>query len=583
MIELNIFEMYKRFYFGEKSGGQIDFEFDSSFQHQGKSFYFQGNVSTFGSIKIWTNGWFVPRIKYYDEFSSFNSDELIVELIKKGIRDWNLYIKGNYTLVVVEDHLVTIMTDPHGLSKVYYRSQANVMEYSNHYSSLLSDHDDVSELYPALIALFQHPVGGFLPHKHLRFVENPSFIFFRDNTIQTEEYLSFCEDRTCQQSKVEINDLISVFDNCISQTKEYLEIDECLITLTGGRDTRSVLASLLKNKVTTSAFTFGFSEGKDVIISKQICKILKIDFFNPVIEPLTAESYENWVHRLINIGDPFIHLHRAHRLHAFMTMKEKKASSRFLWLGCMGGDYSKGVAFNDYIVTKFIRLYYSDPTNLRVWVTQILEENHLKLDVSQLDELIQLIEGLNFLEKNWTKNAELKLAYHFVGTLHDVQDMLLARYSGLEAFSPFMDIDFMEAQFVSKYNLYSAHRNSSNPLKKISGGELQANIICTLFPKLGEIPMANLYKPKDILGNKFLYLLKRIYLQILKVKDIPTFAYRDWFLEFVNRYLLLSENQHLLISSVNQPKEQEGAWHVYTNKIWIYLLKKQYDVRNIKK
>lgn len=572
--------MYKRFYFGEKLESQIDFDFDYTFTYQGKSLYFQGDLMVFGSIKIWWNGWIVPRSQYFEQYSAYNPGQLIAELISNGIRDWNTYIKGNFTLVVIEDHLLTIMTDPHGLSKVYYRVQGSEIEYSNQYSSLVKENEEENPLYPALIALFQHPVGGWMPHNFLRFIENPSFIYIRGNEGEVREYPLFFSKKGI--GEVGISDLVAHFDLVVRQVKEYLNIDDALVTLTGGRDTRSVLAALLKNEIKVSAFTFGFPDGKDVKVSRDICSRLNIKFSNPYLQPLTSKTYEEWVVKLMSFKDPFVHLHRAHRLQAFSDMKGENPQSSFLFLGCMGGDYSKGIAFNDYIVTKFIRLYYSDTKNLKHWVTQILEEHQMSLESFQIEELIILIKELSFLEDSWTKSAEFKLAYHFVGTLHDVQDLLLARYCGFESYSPFMDIDFIEAQLQSDFNLYKEQRNSRSPFKRIGGGTLQAFIICSLYPRLGEIPLANLYKPKEILGNKFIYLIRRIYLQTMKVKDTPTFAYRDWFLEFVNRYLILSNNQHLKISALEQPPEQEGAWHKYTNRIWIYLLKNQYDARDIK-
>ena len=151
-----------------------------------------------------------------------------------------------------------------------------------------------------------------------------------------------------------------------------------------------------------------------------------------------------------------------------------------------------------------------------------------------------------------------------------------------------MDIHFLEVLFQSPFSMFSNDRSSKNPLNKLKGGELQANLISSLYPQLADIPFGNLYSPKDLLGNRFIYLMKRLYLHFLKVKNTPTFTYDEWFHAFVrlglsniNAELTRFYDFHSMqkaLENQNHPT-QEGYWHKYTNPVLLSLYLKHYEDR----
>jgi hypothetical protein len=544
---------------------------------------FEGEVFSRGSTSVWYDGWFIPRFNCFDKFSAFKPHEIIFSLVDSGVTDFHDYIKGNFTLVVIRDFDVTIMTDFHSLSKVYYRLNSEVKEYSNSYQSLITSSDHEDRLYPAVLALFQHPVAGRLPHENLRFVESPSYIVFSKQDITSRCYWRPPDDSLTASESVSTRSLVNAFSKVVHDVSQYLGHKECVLTLTGGRDTRSVLAALMKNGVEARTFTFGFPSGKDVIVSNALADNLGLKFLNPRIDPLSAENYNDWVSKLISYADPFIHIHRAHRLQAYKEVAEKFPEIGFMWMGCMGGDYSKGVSFNDYIVSSFLRLYYSGVISVEDCIRRVLIEHDFILVEEEVQALVKLVSEIDWLEDKWSKSAEMKLAYHFVGSLHDVQDMLLAKYCGYEVYSPFMDIDFLELQLKSEFNLFHAMRNTRNPLMRLKGGELQAHIICSLWPQLGNLPLANDYKPKDILGNRVIYFVKRLYRQMMKKPNLPTFSYGTWFVDWVKNKCLVLGREDFTVNSDSSFSSKEGSWHWITNKIWMDLFKREIDVRNSEK
>jgi len=542
----------------------------------------QGDFFERESTLIWYDGWILPRNRYFGKYRNYKVEEIIHELICNGVKDFHNYIKGNFTLVVLHDSSLTIMTDFHGLSKVYYRVGSNHLEYSNDYALIVDENDRLEDLFPFVLALFQHPVGGIMPHSGIRFIDKPTYVMINDLKVSSICYW-MPESIIESPNTVLIDELVNEFQIVVQNTCEFRQLRECALTLTGGRDTRSVLSALQHTKVSLRPFTFGDPRGKDVLVAQQLSTSLNLNFTNPNINPLSPENYDIWVNNLMRFCNPFISLHRAHRLQAFSEMRSKFPDIDFLFMGCMGGDYSKGISFNDYIVTKFLRFYYIDKMPLEDCIKNVLVSHDLDYSKDILDRLCSFINGIEWIEKEWSKSAEMKLAFYFVGTLHDVQDMMLARYCGFHVFSPFMDIDFIEMQFKSEFCLYHSERNSVNPLNRLRGGELQARIICGLSKELCSLPLANDYIPRDILGNRILYLFKRTYKHFVKKPNLPTFSYGAWFVSWVRmKESLLGMNNFVENEVSNFPKH-EGFWHKITNRIWIKLLKREIDVRNSKK
>jgi hypothetical protein len=543
----------------------------------------EGEIYERDSLFIWYDGWIVPRNECYSLYRGLKPEEIIHHIVTLGEVDFHKHIKGSFTLVVVYNGCLTIITDFHGISKVYYRAESRSIEYSNDYSLLLYDKSTMEDLFPFILALFQHPVGGILPHAGIRFIDVPSYIRVNQSTVSRVAYWSPATSINRDAKSISVSHLVAEFQSVVQNTCDYLELTECAITLTGGRDTRSVLSALLNTNLVLRPFTFGNPSGKDVLVSRSVSDALNLNFTNPNINPLSAEHYDVWVSKLMHFKNPFISLHRTHRLQAFSEMRDKYNSIQFLFMGCMGGDYSKGISFNDYIVTTFLRLYYIDRLPLAECIRQVLTMHKMNYTDEIVKRIEAFIDEIVWLEKDWSKSAEMKLAFYFVGSTHDVQDMMLARYCGFNVFSPFMDIDFIEKQFQSDYNLFHAARNSINPMKRLRGGELQAQIICSLSEELGRLPLANDYKPKDILGNRWVYTIKRIHRQIIKRPNFPTFSYGSWFVSWVRMKVEGLGLINFVDNASNQHPEHEGYWHKITNVIWLELFKRELDVRNSEK
>lgn len=539
------------------------------------------NVYKKNDLIIYISGFIIPRHFVIEEFKNFKSHELIDYLFKKYNQNFIDYIKGNFCVVLVHKDEAFVLNDIHSISRFYYWNSSDEFLVSNSFR-IISENIRETELNKkifALMALFQHQINGETLLKNVIYSEGATIIKI-SNKFRVDTYWNIEKFTKEILPKKSLDSFIKVFNSVIKDYIEYFDDSNknILLTLTGGRDTRSILTSLLNNKIRPTVFTFGDPQGLDVVTSKRIADQLKLDFHNPYIEELNGNVYGNLVNEIIDFENQFIHLHRAHRLDAIKQEKKILKSIDTLFMGAMGGDYIKGVSFNDYIISEFVRRYLFENKKRIDLISEILDKHFVVYDNDLLYELELYVKNLDFINKDDFKVNELLLAYKLIGCTHDIQDINIFSQFADKVILPFMDVDIIESLFQTDYSLLSNNRASKNILKKISGGELQARLILSLYPILGDIPFANQYTAKEVLMNKYLYLLKRIYKHFFKVKRVQTFPYGSWFFEYVDNnlnslnskisdYYDLAKMKKALNVEIHSDKE--GYWHKFTNPIFL--------------
>ena len=538
------------------------------------------------SLEIHITGFVLARNEYFNQYNDLSQYELIRQLYLKYNEDFIKYVKGNFIIIINEVDKILIFNDFHSMKKFFFYQSGNRIIVSNKINNIRHRVSvNLNKIYPAILALFQRPVNGITLYEKIYYSQNATKIKITKSKNEITNYwcpIKFYD--SINPKKNDINSVKSIFIKSIENLIKY-NSGNISCTLTGGRDTRTVLSALLKLGVRPNVFTFGLPTGRDVEVSKDISKRLNLNFSNYFIQSLDEKKYLNLVEKIISYNDPFINTHRAHRLDAVLKDKSNN-NTNILFTGFMGGDYTKGVSFNDYIVTNFMKKYFFSNEQTENLIIQILNENHIKHDSSIISELLTLLENIDFLNQSEFKKNEFLIAFQFIGSLHDYQDINVFDNQDLIAYSPFMDIDIFESLFNSKYSLLNCKRESKNLFNKLKGGELQAFLINEFYPELSKIPLSNGYKPIDILGNRFIYLFKRIFLEITKEKsNKSTFKYDSWMKSFIKYHYKNQETKEFiseyydfktLFNSVEANTSLvEGAWHKFTNPLNFYFYAKK--------
>jgi asparagine synthetase B (glutamine-hydrolysing) len=114
----------------------------------------------------------------------------------------------------------------------------------------------------SLFTLFHHDI----------YYQNQTFDFDTKKLFQLSK----------KQSKYEIKDIAETIYAIVTENIENLNDSDISLTLTGGMDSRLILAALLKAGVKPNCFTFGNPESKDVVFAKEISEKLGLAFHNAV-------------------------------------------------------------------------------------------------------------------------------------------------------------------------------------------------------------------------------------------------------------------------------------------------------------
>lgn len=555
------------------------------------NFYSEGDYTTYQldskTIHIQIEGYVLPRLSYYRELSKFQPINLIFEIYKNHKENFFKYIKGNFIIVIVYEDGFIVANDHVGVKKFYYHTNIPQFYISNNLQLIVQNSSfQLDEISIILHSLMQHYIAGRTFLKNIRYSQPASLIQYRENLTETC-YWSSEELVQMSRENFTFEEFADYFKEIIKAYIDFLSPQKISMTLTGGRDTRMILAALLNIKENPRVFTFGAPFSGDVITAKKIARQLGLEFHNHFQKNPTAEWYLNLSIEIVKIGNSLIHLHRAHRLDAIRREKDLASEIDMVFMGSMGGDYIKGAFLDDYIITELVRRWWFDSTISKVdLIKELLDRNFINIHDEQLEEIYSILRNEKYFGNN-LKNNEFYVVHNLVGALHDSQDINLFDYEVKYCISPYMDIDFLYKLFSSKYSLFSNFKTSKNPLKRIKGAELHCNIINILAPKLAEIDFVRPYSPKDVVGNYYYYIVKRSIKELFKEKFPSNFPYGDWFPHFIKNQLQTIDekkfgnifNLYKMNSSFkNQNNNQtEGFWQKFTNIILLNLLLEYYS------
>ena len=300
-----------------------------------------------------------------------------------------------------------------------------------------------------------------------------------------------------------------------------------------------------------------------------------MDCANYSISNATDRWFKDLADFIINYGNSLINLHRAHRLDAIRREKQNFPEIDMLFVGHMGGELLKRIFYDDYITSKFFRLYQHNQNDVKSVIASLLQERYIKHEFLDLDYISNFLQQQSFIYLEEKRKREFAYQMHVAASMHHSQDMSIYGMYVPYVVNPFMDIDFLELIFSSNYNLL--HNTEKSVLEKlIEGPAFHVNITHLLDPELDNVPFAKrgYYSANEYLGNKFLYVLKRLYRQ--KKQHPANFPYDDWMVHYVrNEFkLLVPEISDLfdmdgLVKNFeeNTQKSTEAYWHKYTNPI----------------
>lgn len=546
---------------------------------EGERFFYHagsGQVFRKGNIIIIADGYIMPRLDYYRQYEGLLGAELIARLMDENNEGFIDKVKGIFTLIIIEGGRFGIFNDTNGLKKFFLWSNGDNFIITDRIKNITEnvrtapDYENM-----ALYCLTEHFVKGMTAFSNVS-QSLPALQVTFENTLSETQYWRPEDLFAAGREK---HDTGYYADRWVRLISDYIQTQgsgRALLTLTGGCDSRLVLAGLLKAGADVRCFSYGDPLSMDVIIARSISEKLGLSYANHYVTSPTSEWMAEAWQELTETGDTLINLHRCHRYQAAVEEKSMRPESDTLFTGLMGGEYLRGIEYDGYIISDFFRDFNTHSPSARLKkAREILVSKSIISDSIDIKAFSERLEYLNsdFLRRK--REREFLLAFYIYGSAHHYQDAYIYMSLFGRAVSPFMDIDFLNMIASSDFVSF---RHPGGVYNMLWASRFQVMLTHHLLPELSDIPYnkKGFYTADDMAGGSIKYMVRRA--AVIKRRDTfpANFIYGAWMKQFVQDQMkCLSPVVAPLFNTVDITQRlnkitsvlNEKQWHYFTNPI----------------
>ena len=352
------------------------------------------------------------------------------------------------------------------------------------------------------------------------------------------------------------------------------------LTLTGGMDSRIILACLLKAGIKPNCFTYGCHKAGDIYFAKKIAVDFGLNFHNAIKNKPNSKWYYKWVKETIKRDNGKSHLHRAHRT-AAIAEHVQKYSPKVLFTGHMGGEGLRGLSFNNYFTSNFFKYVNENREKPFDAAKKVLDTYFIKYETSDLQRLMEKIANLSWMQHKRDINI-LFLLYDLVGKVHHTQDIRLYSTYVPSVVPVYLQKKYLDVLFCSPYHFLAKRKKL---LGRLANPYVHCKLIEILYPELLNYPLSNGYRPSEYLKGLWYYVpIKTVRSFRQQKKFSPTFSYGQWFVDFIREHSanispdiweIYNRTKYFYALEEENHKTDEGYWHKFSNPIFFDLVEKQ--------
>jgi hypothetical protein len=533
-------------------------------------------VSSGGNLRIIIDGFILKRSNNH-----ICESKDIEQLYKIEGNDFIEKIKGIYTLLIIENERFFVYSDHFAIKKYFYWIIDDQFIISNDLKAISNAVPlKLSKNGVSVYALKYHFSGGITAFENTRHNQPGEYILWENNRFSLHSYWNPNDLLHKKQRNSEIEDLV---DSLKSATYSTLKVEEKIsLSLTGGADTRNLLAIFLSLGKKPHTYTYGNPNSNDCIKASNIAKGLGLEHHVHNI-CMTAELFESTARRIIRLGGGLASIHRVHRL---LAIEQERSYARYMYLGTLGGEFIKGTSNDDYIIPSIV---YEN------WKTDKLTINHLReyqeskylLPGNNNDELLEILNS-SFLLSGSELTRKHAALYELTAHLHDAQDVNLYGTVMEGVYTPFLDIDYLDTLFSSQFSFNNKEEINNPLIRKIQNPVFSSHFLKAVYSPLLRFRYSGEHKPSEVLVNKYFAAAMKLGRTKMSRKYPANFPLDNWMHEFVKKniyscrdYSVLNEifDFENLIgdfeSMVHQPNE--SWWLKFTNPIMMKFLIDEYS------
>ncbi|MBA3898619.1 MAG: hypothetical protein H0X62_00165 [Bacteroidetes bacterium] len=487
----------------------------------------------------------------FPNFANIKSgpDDLINNYLEEGFKVFER-IKGAWLGILIDGDAIQIFNDKLGLYKFFYADLNEGIIASSDFwmiSSLVPD-GNVSKKNILTYLVKHYFIEDQTILEEVKKSLPASKLFLKNDLKEISQYFSI--DKLLKEATIEnsnkdvIESALLLWKRLIKENIEGVNPDKLFLTLTGGLDSRLVLAGFKSQGVSPNTFTFGSSKSMDVMEAVRISEQLKLNHYPFDLRNDLKENFSNLAKENIKNGMSLISISRTFRNEAYKSLKGHASK---LFFGFIGSEVLRGGVFPDGLMYSGLATDY--------WSKQYsAERNYLNYDfIENNNESKIVIEGL--ISKKWMQNPDSYIFNHIVPN-HFAQDINLINNIGIEGVCLFWDDDFVK--FISKTSYFVDNSkketlSTNGHLKRIQGPGFTCNLISKLDYDCAKLKLGKGYSPMDFHRSKYIAGLKYVFHKTLNVNSKPqmVLTYGAWY----KNYLLdLFSNSNVEELGIKKPE-----------------------------
>jgi len=249
---------------------------------------------------------------------SLSTSKLLLALYEKYENNFVLRLKGAFNIVIWDwkERKLIVVNDRYGLRPIYYSQHNKELYLGSEVKAILACDDVSKNIDDSAIAslfFFGFVIGNKTYFKSIRLLPPASFLVFKNNEVTISNYWHFNfldkkEGKPQDYYEERLGKLI--LEAVERHVKDNVRIT---VPLSGGLDSRTILASVGKEYYPINTVTFGTKDMDDVRIAKRVSDTLGTKHRFLEILPNNIISYAK---EIVNITDGMISF-----LHSVGNMK----------------------------------------------------------------------------------------------------------------------------------------------------------------------------------------------------------------------------------------------------------------------
>jgi hypothetical protein len=459
-------------------------------------------------------------------------EEYIRSLYLKYGNDFVRMIKGQFICLICTGKGFLLCNDHLGTGKYFFYRNDRSFIVSNSIGAIAGFAPlQPDEVGVGLFALTHHSPGSTTIFSNLVQSEQASILSYTGERLLTGNYWSVSSLLDLPVTDISFNDFADFFTGLTEEAIHHFRPSSVSLTLTGGYDSRLVLAALLRSGIKPRTFTFGNPLSRDVAIAKRISHKLQLTHNNHYEAAPTAEWFEKLTSAILETGNSLTHYHRAFRLHGVTEEASSEPPADLTMAGFLGGEGLRGAHYENLVIPDFVRRWNGNNHTALAAIENKLGERF----VSHNGDLAEALAG-KLSSLGWFEGSPKEREFHHLYSLtvcHLSQDIGFYHRYHRNFYAPFMDVDYLEFLFSSPFSMRFRNNASERQAGRLDIPRLYCNVISIMAPALLEIPLTNGYRPADYLRGRIPYLLARGVSSIISKQKVPVFVYDKWFINYL--------------------------------------------------